>query len=430
MKRNTIMKETISMITCPYCKREIPLDEALTHQIKEQFQKEFNEQLSKKEKELKKKEDAVAIKEKELQKFKEEQAKEIAKMQEKLEKDFTVKLSAEKKKMEESLKKKILEESAAEMKTLQEELAEKTDKIKEFKNLELKLRQEKRKLEEDKQNLELEVTRKLDAERTKLKEEAAKLAYEQYKLKDVEKDKHIEALKNQIEDLKRKVEQGPGEPGEALEWVLETELKSNFRHDTIEPVPRGLRGADIIQRVCTKNGHMCGTIIWESKRVKNWSDGWIEKLKEDQREAKADIAVLVSTVLPKGVSGITNINGVWVVDYVLAVGLASALRYGMIEVAQSKVSLEGRSKKLEMLYEYLSGPEFRQQMEGIVEAFVSMKNDLDAEKRAMEKIWSKREKQIEKVVKNTSRMYGSLQGIVGSTLPELKALELKALKGE
>jgi len=188
-----------------------------------------------------------------------------------------------------------------------------------------------------------------------------------------------------------------------------------------------MRGADVMQRVCSTTGQVCGTIIWESKRVKNWSDGWIEKLKEDQREAKADIAVLVSTVLPRGITGIHQQNGVWIADYTLVIGLATALRHGLMEIAAAKTSMEGRSEKLEMLYDYLSGPQFRQQIEAIVDAFVSMSKDLDQERRAMEKIWAKREKQIEKVVKNTSRMYGSLQGIVGSTLPELKTLELKAL---
>ncbi|MCX8023450.1 MAG: DUF2130 domain-containing protein [Syntrophorhabdaceae bacterium] len=424
------MVESVTKIICPYCRREIALDEVLTHQIKEQFEKEFNEQLAIKEQELKTKESVIIKREKELVRAKEEQEKEMERLREKLEKDLQTKLIEEKKGLEEAVRKKIMEESEVELNALKNELEEKKNKIREFQKIELTLREEKRRLEEEKQNMEIEVTRKLDAERTKIKEEALKLAYEQYRLKDVEKDRHIEALKNQIEELKRKVEQGPGDTGEALEWVLETELKSHFRYDIIEPVPRGVRGADVLHKVCTRDGQICGMIIWESKRVKNWSDGWIDKLKEDQREARADIAVLVSTVLPKGVSGITNINGVWVADYTLATGLAMALRYGLIQVAQAKVSAEGKSEKLEMLYSYLSGMEFRQQIEGIVEAFVSMKQDLEGEKRSMEKIWAKREKQIEKVIKNTTRMYGSLQGIIGSTLPELKTMELKALEGE
>jgi len=429
-KRKNIMNETITKIICPYCKREIPLDEALTHQIKEKIQQELRDEFNKKELELKSKEDDIIKKEKELQRLKEEQAKEIAKMQERLEKDLHTRLEQEKKKIEDSIRKRVAEESALEIKTLKDELAEKANKIKEFKDLELTLRKEKRRLEEEKQNLKLEVARKLDAEREKLKEDIEKRISEQHRLKDLEKDKLIEAMKTQIEELKRKAEQGSQQmQGEVLEIELEGLLKKNFPHDEVIPVPKGMRGADVIQRVCTPYGQQCGTIIWESKRTKAWSDSWIEKLKEDQRNAKADIAVIVSVTMPKDITGIGQINGVWVTDYTLATSLAMALRMVLIEVAKVKTAIEGKSGKMEMLYEYLSGPEFRQQIEGIVEAFVSMKNDLDAEKRAMEKIWAKREKQIEKVVRNTSRMYGSLQGIIGSTLPELKALELKALKG-
>ena len=430
-KRKNTMNDTITRIICPYCKREIPLDEALTHQIKEKLEQQLKDELKKRELELKSKEDAVIKKEKELQRLKEEQSKEIAKMRERLEKDFYLRLEQEKKKAEETLRKKIAEESEQEIKSLKDELAEKAKKIKEFKDLELALRKEKRKLEEEKQNLELEVTRKLDAEREKIKEDIEKRLAEEHRLKDLEKEKLIESMKTQIEELKRKAEQGSQQmQGEVLEIELEGLLKKNFPHDEVIPVPKGMRGADVIQRVCTPSGQKCGTIIWESKRTKAWSDGWIDKLKEDQREAKADIAVIVSVTLPKDITGIGQINGVWVTDYNLAIGLAAALRTVLIEVAKAKTSAEGKTGKMEMLYEYLSGPEFRQQIEGIVEAFASMKNDLEAEKRAMEKIWAKREKQIEKVMRNTSRMYGSLQGIIGSTLPELKALKLKALKGE
>jgi len=423
------MTDTTLTITCPYCQREISLDQALTHQITQSLRKEYDEEVRRKEQELKAKERIVLDREKQLRKSLEEQEQHMAELKEKLQDDFAAQLQDEKKKIEAAAAKKAQESSAAEIKAVQEELQEKARQVKEFTQRELQLRKEKAKLEEDRQRLELDVARKIDEEKGKIREEVAKHFTEQYRLKDVEKDRHIESLKVQIEELQRKVEQGPGERGEALEWVLETALREQFRNDVIEPVPRGMRGADVTQRVCSPSGNVCGTIIWESKRVKNWSDGWIEKLKEDQREAKADIAVLVSTVLPRGITGIHQLNGVWVADYTLAIGLATALRHGLMEIAAAKTSMEGRSEKLEMLYDYLSGPQFRQQIEAIVDAFVSMSKDLDQERRAMEKIWAKREKQIDKVVKNTSRMYGSLQGIVGSTLPELKTLELKALEG-
>ncbi len=197
--------------------------------------------------------------------------------------------------------------------------------------------------------------------------------------------------------------------------------------DTIEEVPKGIRGADVIHKVCNHSGQHCGTLIWESKRTKAWSDGWIDKLKEDAREVKAEVAILVSSVMPKGVGGFARIGGVWVCDHSLAVCLAMALRTNLIDIASAKLSASGKNEKMEMLYEYLSGPEFKQQVEGIVEAFTGMRKDLDQEKRAMEKIWAKREKQIERAVKNMGRMYGSMEGIMGRTLPELGVFELEAL---
>jgi hypothetical protein len=169
---------------------------------------------------------------------------------------------------------------------------------------------------------------------------------------------------------------------------------------------------------------MAGTILWETKRTKNWSDSWIQKLKDDQRAAKADVAVLVSIVMPKGVNHIGNIDGVWIADFETFAGLATVLRTSIIQVAQTKITASGRGQKMELVYDYLSGQEFRHRVEAIVEPFVAMREDLDAERRSMEKVWSKREKQIQRVVKNMSGMYGDLQGIVGANLPELKILQL------
>jgi len=422
------MAEAVTKIICPHCKREIPLDEALTHQIKEKLQQEFNQELNKREAELKVRQEALKKKEEELERLKKAQADELVKMRSNMEKEFLDRLEAEKKKAEEAIKKRLAEETQMEIMSLKEELAEKANRIKEFQALEINLRQEKRRLEEEKENLELEITRRLDSERQKLKEEMQRKIEEEHKLKDLEKDKLIETLKNQIEELKRKAEQGSQQlQGEVLELELEELLKRHFPHDQISPVPKGFRGADVIQVVCTQGGQRCGTILWESKRTKAWNHEWIDKLKEDQREIKAEIAVIVSTALPPGMVGIGQLNGVWISDLKSAYGLAAALRSGLIEIAKVKTSMEGRSEKIEMLYSYLSGPEFRQQIEGIVEAFKAMRNDLDAEKRAMEKIWAKREKQIERMVKNTARIYGSLQGIIGSTLPELSSLSLAAL---
>jgi hypothetical protein len=426
-------------IICPYCKHLIPLDEALTHQLRNQLKVELESQMAQRERELEEKADNLAKKENEIKKLKEAQEeelkalksaykKEFEKQREALQKEFQEKIDIAKRHIEEEAKKRAEEKVYLELSDLKSQLQEKAEQIRKFQEMELQLRKEKRKIEEERQNLELEVARKVDEEREKIRSEVANKIMEEHRFKDMEKDKLITQLKNQIEDLKRRVEQGSQQlQGEVMEIELEELLKTNFIHDRILPVPKGRRGADLLQQVYNSSGHICGTIIWEVKRTKVWNDGWIEKLKEDQRETKADIAAIVSTVLPKCVRGIAQIEGVWVSDFGLAVGLSSALRTVLIEVAATKASLEGRREKMEMLYEYLSGPEFRQQIEGIVEAFSSMKKDLDEEKRAMERIWAKREKQIQKVIKNTSRMYGSLQGIIGRSLPELSSLEMPRL---
>ena len=232
----------------------------------------------------------------------------------------------------------------------------------------------------------------------------------------------------QIEELKIKAEQGSQQAqGEVLEIELEQMLKSAFPYDIIEPVPKGIKGADVLQKVNNPMGQYCGTIIWESKRTKGWNDDWIEKLKDDQREIKADIAVLMSIVLPKEINGFSQFKGIWVTSFPLAVALAVALRANLIEVTCAKQAAVGKAEKMEAIYNYLSGAEFKQKVEAIVEAFVTMSADLSKEKAAMNKLWSKREQQIKKVIMNTARMYGDMQGIIGASLPEIKSLELKAL---
>ena len=248
---------------------------------------------------------------------------------------------------------------------------------------------------------------------------------EEHRLKDMEKEKKISDMLKTIEELKRKGEQGSMQTqGEVLELDLEALLRSRFPTDEIEPVPKGIRGADILQRVHNRSGQLCGTIIWESKRTKAWSDGWIAKLKDDQREVKAEIAVIVSETLPSGVKAFTQMEGVWVADFTLAASLAEVLRSGLTQLALAKLSAVGRGEKMDVIYNYLSGPHFRQRVEGIVEAFKSMKEDLDQEKRAITRTWAKREKQIERVINNTAGMYGDIQGIIGASLPEIKILEL------
>ena len=229
----------------------------------------------------------------------------------------------------------------------------------------------------------------------------------------------------------RRVEQGSQQlQGEVQELELETLLRAKFPRDTIEPVPKGEFGGDTLHRIIGPLGQLCGTILWESKRTKNWSDGWLVKLRDDQRAAKAEIAVIVSQVLPKGVESFGLIDGVWVTHSRFMISVAAALRHSLIEVASARLALEGQQTKTEMVYQYLTGPRFRHRVEAIVESFSSMQEDLDKEKKAITKQWAKREEQIERVMGATVGMYGDLQAIAGKSLQEIEGLELTALESK
>ncbi|MBI2436229.1 MAG: DUF2130 domain-containing protein [Candidatus Magasanikbacteria bacterium] len=318
-------------------------------------------------------------------------------------------------------------EMETEKKILEEQLVEKEKKLREAYQKELEIRKEKNKLEEDKQNFELEKQRQLDEERKQITEEASKKATEDQKYIIAQLEKRLTDATKAKDELARKLEQGSQQTqGEVLELELEDVLRAEFPFDEIMPVPKGVNGADIVHKIIDRSGHVCGQIIWESKKTKAWSDGWIQKLKDDQRAIKADLAVIVSAVLPEGVRGFVFRDGVWICDIKLISALAMALRLNLESVAREKTMSVGKNEKMEILYIYLTGVEFRQRVEAIVEAFSSMDDGLKKERMAYEKIWAEREKQIRKVMNNTIGMYGDLSGLV--TLPQIKTLELGAGK--
>jgi hypothetical protein len=353
------------------------------------------------------------------------EAERLAKELEERDKEFKEKIENERKTIKEEEKRSAEKSLKLEFEDLKNQLKEKTEKLDEAKKQELLLRKKQRDLEEREKSFELEITRKMDGERQQIEEKAKRETEESHKLKDMEKDKQLEGMKEQIEELKRKAEQGSQKiQGEVLELELESILKDEFQFDEVEPVSAGVKGGDIIHTVKTQSGRICGKILWESKRTKNWSDTWIQKLKDDQREAKADLAVIVSEALPKGFHHFREIDNIWVTDLPSALSLGIALRFGLIQMAKTKELQTGKEEKMEIVYNYLTGPEFRNRVQAMVEAFISLKKDLDSEKRAMENVWAKREKQIERIVLNISGMHGDLEGIVGATLPSVKLLEL------
>ena len=408
---NKVMEDRIR---CPHCGTDIPLSKAFSHKIEEGIRKEYEAKAKERDNRIRTREVSLEKEREELDAARKETDRVVAE-----------KLRVEREALLKETREKAREELQVELKDLKEESAEKERRLEAARKAELELRKKTRELEEGKRNLDLELTRKLDKEREKERRKTLEIFSEEHRLKDMEKDKKIGDMLKTIEELKRKGEQGSMQTqGEVLELDLEALLRSRFPTDKIEPVPKGIRGADILQRVHNRSGQLCGTIIWESKRTKTWSDGWIAKLKDDQREVKAEIAVIVSETLPSGVKSFTRMEGVWVSDFSLAAGLAEVLRSVLTQLAHAKLSAVGRGEKMEVIYNYLSGPHFRQRVEGIVEAFKLMKEDLDQEKRATTRIWAKREKQIERVITNTAGMYGDIQGIIGASLPEISILEL------
>jgi len=318
-----------------------------------------------------------------------------------------------------------------EMTDLKAQLEDRSKKLEAARTEELTLRRRQRELEEKQASMQLEIARTLDTERSAIRQGAIDAVAEEHRLNDAEKEKQLADMKRQIEDLKRRAEQGSQQAqGEILELELEAVLQREFPFDKIEPVAKGTRGGDVLQRVHTQTGRLCGTILWETKRTKIWSDGWIEKLKDDQREAKADIAVIISEALPKGFNHFRQVGSVWITDFNSAIGLALALRMSLIEVAKAREALVGKNEKMELVYNYLTSHEFRNRIEAIVESFKAMQGDLVSEKTAMERVWARREKQITRIIANMSGMYGDIEGLSGTSLPSVKMLELPDAQDE
>jgi hypothetical protein len=415
-------------ITCPACKVEIKLTESLAAPLIESTRRQFEQQLAQKDSDIAQREQAMRDKEKQL-------AEDKRKLDDQVADQVAAQLKAERARVvaEESRKAKLasaaeLENKARELTELQEVLNANNEKLAEAQKAQAELIKKQRELDDAKRELELTVEKRVQEGLTEVRTQAKKEAEDEQKLKVMEKEQTIAAMQKQIEDLKRRAEQGSQQlQGEVQELEIENLLRSKFPFDAIEPVPKGEFGGDVLHRVVGAGGQSGGTILWEFKRTKNWSDGWLAKLRDDQRTAKAEIAVIVSQVLPKGVETFEMVEGVWVTHPRAALPVAMILRQSLLELALARQSSEGQQTKTEMVYQYLTGPRFRQRVEAIVEAFSTMQEDLDKERKVIMKQWAKREEQIERVMGATVGMYGDLQGIAGKSLQEIEGLELPAL---
>lgn len=405
-------------IICPKCGTEISVDEVLAHQIGDELRRKF-------EADQKIKEDEIIQKKKAL----EEQEKRINDARNNVQllvnQGVSKALEIEKTKLKETIKEETKKESADEIKMLSEKLDEKDKKLEEARKAELDLRKEKLELEDEKKNFELEKQRQLDEERKKIIEEAGKKASEEQQYKLAELSKQLTDALKVNDELKRKLQQGSQQTqGEVQELELEELLKREFTRDEIIPVGKGENGADITQKVFDNFGHHCGTIVWESKHTKAWTDSWIPKLKDDQRNSKAEIAVIVTTALPKDIKNFGQKDGIWITDFSSFLGLALALRTNLVQLTSLKLANVGKNEKMEVLFNYLTGTGFNQRVEAIVEAFRGLRTDLQKEKDSYTKIWAKRESQINRVIENTIGMYGDLEDLTGQALPKIDSLEL------
>jgi len=412
-------------ITCPHCRGEIKLTESLAAPLIAATRERYECQLAEKDADVGRREAAIQEQQAEIARARHAIGEEVATRLEK-ERGKLAKEEAEKAKRLVALD---LDQKSKQLSELTEVLKQRDAKLAEAQKAQANLLKKERELADAKREMDLTIQKQVQTELSGVREKAKKEAEEALSLKVRERDEQIASMQRQIQELKRKAEQGSQQlQGEAQELELESTLRQKFPLDLIEPVAKGEFGGDLIHRVVSASGQACGTILWEAKRTKNWSDGWLGKLREDKRNAKADLALIVSHALPKGLEHFDHIEGVWVTNPRCAVPVAIALRQTLIELSAARIMSEGQQTKMEMVYQYLTGPRFRHRVEAIVERFSAMQEDLDRERKATVRLWAKREEQIRGVVEATAGMYGDLQGIAGRSFQEIEGLEVPLLE--
>lgn len=408
-----------AQITCPNCNTTIDVNDVLKHQIAASLQKELQAKEAKWTSELKEKQEAIE-KEKALLKQQKEEQNTL----------FEKRIEEEKKavelRMKEELRKKLEEEQQEQLAELNKELEEKSQKLRDLNKMSAELDRIKREKEELKDQLEAENQRKLNEQILQEKERIHKKLEEENQLKFAQLYKQLEDQKKLTEEMKRKQEQGSMQlQGEVQELAIETYLSTHFPLDTIQEVKKGANGADCVQIINTRDVLNCGTICYESKRTKSFSDSWIPKFKADMQASNANIGVLVTEVLPKDMQRMGMKDGIWICTFEEFKGLVNVLRQSLININTALASHQNKGGKMELLYDFLISDSFRMQIEAIVSGFTAMKADLDKEKRAMQSQWKKREKNIELVTQNTIEMYGSIRGIAGNSMKAVESLELE-----
>lgn len=385
----SIVLFTMDSVVCPHCGKKVEISAAIQHEL---IDKKLTEQ----------------------------------KLQ------FEKQLEQTRKDSEDHAAKKAQEQFELQIKRLSQDSEEARERNKKLMGQIDELLEENRKSKREKEDMEMDLKKKLALEEEKIREDASKKAQEEQHLKLIEKDKQLEGALKELEDMKRKLQQGSQQmQGEAFELEFEEMLRNEFPNDKVEEVGKGVKGGDVIQEVWDRNGNSCGRILWELKNTKAWSEQWVGKLKTDQQSAKADVAVIISEAVPEGVDSAKFYNNVWITKRSFVVGLASALRYNLIQIAMSRRAQEGKKEKMDILYSYLTGTEFLLRVQAIIDAFTNMQQEIEKEKRYFSNKWARDEKNIRQVIDNTFGMHGDLKGIMGKSIPQITALEaLELADGE
>lgn len=407
-----------NQIQCPNCGHAFDPGTAISKQVEEQVRAEYQKREADRLREYEAREKQIETQKAELERQKQEADAVLKK-----------RIDEERERIVQEERRALQEKSGAYIKQVEEEkkalLEEKLKREAETKDKEIELIKLRDEVLNQRKALELEFLQKMQAEKNTLEESIRKAEQERVQMQLAEKEKQLEDQKKLIAEMQRKAEQGSMQmQGEVLELELENMLREAFPFDVISEVGKGVRGADVILSVRNRQMLDCGKIIFETKRTKNFEQGWIEKLKHDMLGQQADIAVLVTEALPKGIDRFGLVDGVWVCTFKDVRPLVMLLRDSLERIYAATSAQENKGDKMVMLYDYLTGNEFRLKIEAIVEGFTTMRQSIVRERAAMEKLWKEREKQLDKVLLNTTAFYGAVKGIAGSSVPEIKLLEL------
>jgi hypothetical protein len=406
--------ENKNKIKCPHCTREFSVEEALSGDIEKHIREKYLAALQKEK-------DAFADKEKALN----QQKQLLEKQREEQDRKLQEAIASEKLKLKSEAEKKAKEELEELLRALREENEDKAKKLREAQRKELEILKKEKELLERQETLELELRKSMLEKENEIAEKVRKLETDKNELKFREYEKKLEDQMKLVEEMKRKAEQGSMQlQGEVQELAIEEFLRSSFPLDLVTEIRKGQRGADCTQHVLNNRGEECGIIYYESKRTKDFQPSWIPKFKEDMRDQHADIGILVTEAMPKGMSCFGQLEGIWICTFSEFKALCYVMRDTLLRIRDRMVAQENQGDKMQLLYQYLTGNEFRSSVEAIVEGFTALQEGLQKERNAMERIWKEREKQIEKVIRNTIGMYGSVKGIAGGAIQEIKQLGL------